>query len=303
MPCYFPLKAYKDVDLRDRSKTQIVFNRARSWRGERLDLACGQCIGCRLEKARQWAIRCVHEASLYPENSFITLTYDPQHIPPNGSLCLRDFQLFMKRLRKWAKKPIRYYHCGEYGETTQRPHYHSLLFNLDFQDKIPFGRKNNIPTYTSDTLSRLWGKGFAVSGEVSFDSAGYVARYALKKVNGKNAKEHYGGLKPEYSTMSRRPGIGFRWIEQFYRDVYPRDGVVINGTVTRPPRYYDDFFGKKSASELALLKIEREKNEKFIDWDYKGIIRRISDSCDIRLIEKEKTKKGEVGILKRHKGW
>src|SRR6185436_16893236 len=130
----------------------------------------------------------------------------------------------------------RYFHCGEYGEQLGRPHYHALLFNYDFDDKRFFSQRGGNSVYTSDKLSRLWGNGFSVIGEVTFDSAAYVARYVMKKVTGVRAEEHYQGRRPEYTTMSRRPGIGKGWYEKFKTDVYPRDRVVVRGVHTRPPR-------------------------------------------------------------------
>lgn len=302
MPCYHPLHAFKGKS-EDKQKTLVTFKRSDSWKGERIELPCGQCIGCRLERARMWAVRCVHEASLHEENCFITLTYDNEHLPENGSLCIRDFQLFMKKLRKSSEKKIRYFHCGEYGETFARPHYHALLFGYDFKDKKYFSERNGNVTYISNKLSELWEKGFTTVAGVSFESAGYVARYSLKKVSGKNSEDHYGIMQPEYCTMSRRPGIGRGWYSKYSGDVHTLDRVIINGVATRPPRYYDNILGKQDPSALALLKIEREKNEKFVVTDRKNgrdIVE--SDSCDRRLVEKEKTKMSQIGtLISRHK--
>lgn len=302
MPCYYPLHAYR-AKSKDVQKTEIAFRRLDSWRGQRLELPCGQCIGCRLEKARQWATRCVHEASLYEDNCFITLTYNDENLPKDGSLCLRDFQLFMKRLRKSSEKSIRYFHCGEYGEeNTNRPHYHALLFNYDFSDKQPFSKRNGYQTYTSNTLSELWRKGHALTGSLTFESAGYVARYTLKKVTGKDSGDYYGVMQPPYATMSRRPGIGKGWFDKYSGDVYPIDRVIVNGVHTRPPRYYDNLLGKKDASTLAILKIKRENlNEKFVEDVVDGVTIQVSDSDGKRLVEKEKTKIGQIKLLNRHK--
>lgn len=302
MPCYHPLHAYRGKS-KDVQKTLIAFKRSDSWRGERIELPCGQCIGCRLERARMWAVRCVHEASLYEKNCFITLTYDKKYLPENGSLCLEHFQKFMKRLRKRYGSGIRYFHCGEYGDENRRPHYHALLFNHDFMDKTFFSERNGYKAYTSQELSELWQKGFTVVADVSFESAGYVARYSMKKITGEKAKVHYGDLHAEYATMSRRPGIGKNWYLKYAGDVYPNDRVIINGTHTRPPRYYDDLLGKADPSTLALIKIEREKDaQKYVQTDTingKPIFE--SDSSDSRLIEKEKTKLGQISLLNRHK--
>lgn len=302
MPCYYPLHAYKGKS-EDSYKTKISFQRSGSWRGERIDLPCGQCIGCRLERSRQWAVRCVHESSLYEKNSFITLTYDDKHLPENNSLNLCHYQLFMKRLRKKYGSGIRYFHCGEYGEELGRPHYHGLLFNHDFEDKKYYSEREKIKLYTSDSLSALWPYGHSIIGEVTFESAGYVARYNLKKVTGKNSKEYYGEKKPEYCTMSRRPGIGKGWYDKYRGDVYNYDRVIIRGSVSKPPKYYDGLLQKDDPSTLALIKIQRENDsKKFVCTDVingKSIME--SDSSDRRLIEKETTKKGQLAMLMRHK--
>lgn len=300
MPCYFPLRAYKGKS-EDGCKIRVVFRRPESWRGESLSLPCGQCVGCRLERSRQWATRCVHEASLYEDNCFVTLTYDDEHLPKDGGLVLEDFQLFMKRLRKKYGKGVRYYHCGEYGEQFKRPHYHALLFNHDFRDKKFFSERNGNRVFTSDTLSGLWKKGFSVIGDVTFESAAYVARYVMKKVTGGPAKEFYGERRPEYSTMSRRPGIGKAWFDKYRGDVYPADRVIIRGAISRPPRFYDTQLGKVDASSLALLKIEREKNSwKFVE-DYLSNGKRIlvPDNCDSRLRVKEVVKRAQIATLRR----
>lgn len=302
MPCYSPLHAYKGKS-NDADKIKITFRRGDSWRGEKLDLPCGQCVGCRLERSRQWAVRCMHEASLYDENSFLTLTYNDENIPPSGSLVKSDFQDFMKRLRKSiAPKKVRYYHCGEYGETLARPHYHALLFGHDFEDKKFFSKRGENSLFVSDTLSKLWPFGFSVVGEVTFQSAAYVARYVMKKVTGEKAVDHYGERVPEYTTMSRRPGIGKGWYEKFKADVYPHDRVIVRGYPTRPPRFYDEQLGREDRSTLERLKIKREKengNRFVTDVLSDGRRIRVADNSFPRLAVKEEVKKAQLKNLVR----
>jgi hypothetical protein len=267
MPCYRPLKGYRSRIVNPSSgKRSIVFNVREGFVDMPADVPCGQCIGCRLERSRQWAIRCVHEASLYEANSFITLTYSDDHLPSSGSLDLKHFQDFMKRLRFRFGSGIRFYHCGEYGERFSRPHYHACLFNFDFSDKLLFRTVRGLRLYTSESLQELWPFGFSTVGSVTFESAAYVARYITKKVLGSDSSSHYGNRIPEYQTMSRRPGIGKLWLDSFFSDVYPSDSVVIRGREMRPPKYYDrqlevsnpDLFARVKAcrrrfGELALL--------------------------------------------------
>lgn len=199
-------------------------------------LPCGQCIGCRLERSRQWAIRISHEASFYDKNCFITLTYMDKYCP--SSLDLREFQLFMKRLRKKFGAGIRFFHCGEYGDLHQRPHYHACLLNFDFPDKKLYRVKNGYNYYLSESLADLWPFGIHLISDLTFDSAGYVARYVLKKLTGDSAAA-YGDRKPPYVTMSRRPGIGRAWIDKYLEQTYSHDFLVVNGHKCLPPRFYD----------------------------------------------------------------
>jgi len=237
----------------------------------RITLPCGQCTGCRLERSRQWAIRCSHEASLYDENSFITLTYKDDALPPYGSLQKAHFQKFMKRLRKANPgRKIRYYHCGEYGDDLGRPHYHACLFNYDFPDRVLFKETGETKLYSSKTLERLWPFGFSTIGDVTFKSAAYVARYVMKKVTGRKSEEHYSVVdektgeiilrQPEYTTMSLKPGIGAGWYEKWSSDVYPSDEIIIEGRSIKPPRFYDNKYELTNPKEFNLIKMEREQH-------------------------------------------
>ncbi len=248
MACDYPISGW-----RPREGTRIVFDSKQGWSDRPVTIPCGRCTGCRLEHSRQWAVRCVHESQMHQENSFITLTYNDDHLPKGGTLVKSDFQNFMKRLRKHylpkgTKRKIRYYMCGEYGEKTLRPHYHACLFGLDFQDKKLWTTQNEHRVYTSQELSSLWSQdgeslGFSTIGQVTFQSAAYVARYIMKKITGDLAADHYRGRQPEYTTMSRRPGLAKTWIEKYHEtDVSHDDHVILNGKTFRPPRYYDNHF-------------------------------------------------------------
>jgi len=270
MPCYHPLKGYPSKERNPSGKRSIVFNPSQGYRDLEIDLPCGQCIGCRLERSRKWAIRCVHEASLYENNSFITLTYAPENLPAEGTLVLKHFQDFMKRLRKrFPEEKIRFFHCGEYGEKTQRPHYHACLFNFDFNDKKLLKINNDQKYYESATLQSLWPHGHSMTGAVTFESAAYVARYITKKITGEKAHEHYNTInyqtgeilaerKPEYVTMSRRPGIGKPWYEKFKTDIYPDDFVVIRGKKMSVPKVYDKYLEISDPRLYARIKSKRK---------------------------------------------
>jgi hypothetical protein len=282
MPCFHPVTAWRSKDVNpDTGKRPMVFNPKMAYQADAPEkLPCGQCVGCRLERSRQWAIRCMHEAQMHEQNCFITLTFSPEALEQREnmwSLDVRDWQLFMKKLRKKYGSGIRFYHCGEYGEKNRRPHYHACIFGFDFPDKelwkvTPTGHR----LYISRSLEELWPYGFSTIGDVTFESAAYVARYIMKKINGDKADEHYewiddetgevSPLRPEYTTMSRRPGIGRTWCDRYIDDVYPHDFVVVNGVKMRPPKYYDGVLATVRPYEFDEVKENRLINaEKHVD--------------------------------------
>ena len=185
-------------------------------------------------------MRIVHEASLYESNLFLTLTYSDENLPADESLDVEHWKLFMKRLKKkYGGKSIRFYHCGEYGDTTHRPHYHAIVFNHEFRDR-QFHKQTESGSnlYTSETLDKIWGLGNCYIGDVTFESAAYCARYVMKKLTGGRADE-YGSRRPEYSTQSRRPGVGRPWLDKWKSDTYPHDYCIINRKYGPPTQYYD----------------------------------------------------------------
>ena len=255
MPCYTPLTGYRSTS------GGITFSKKQAWSDlPPLEIPCGQCVGCRLERSRQWALRCVHEASLHDDNCFITLTYDDDHLPPGGTLVKKHFQDFMKRLRKDVQPTrIRYYACGEYGDRTFRPHYHALLFNYRPSDLVLIGKgptEDRHPYYGSESLAQTWGYGHVTVGECTFESAAYCARYVMKKQTGRAAADHYGDRLPEFNLMSRRPGIGKDWYNQFKSDLYPHDFTVLNNKKMRPPKVYDTYY-EQDGGDIEALKTKR----------------------------------------------
>jgi len=272
-----------------------------------MEVPCGQCIGCRIDRSRSWAIRCVHEAQLYDDNCFITLTYRNEDLPWDGSLDVKHFQDFMKRLRRhFETQEIRFFHCGEYGEKNLRPHYHACLFNIKFEDQTLFKQSNGNDIFTSNTLTKLWPFGFSTIGNVTWQSAGYCARYIMKKLNGNAANEpgedgttHYENLdketgeiiqlKKEYTTMSRRPGLGYGWFQLYKNDLYPHDFVVMDGKKHPIPRYYDILMGRENPQLIEELK---EKRAKYAAEN------QIDNTCD-RLRVREKCKEHQLSRLPR----
>lgn len=309
MACYDPLTAYlMPYMIGGKLKNEISFKECPD--SNKIQLPCGQCVGCRLEKSRQWAIRCMHEAQLHEKNCFITLTYNEENLK-SRSLNHTDFQKFLKRFRKAiAPARLRYYMAGEYGSRFGRPHFHACIFGYDFHDKKLLKRTSSGSLiYRSSQLEELWPYGYSSIGDVTFESAAYIARYIMQKYNGEmdrnnpskhiTREHHYTycdlstgeliKLKPEYNRMSLKPGIGAEWIKRYRSDVYPNDYVVINGKKTKPPRYYDKIQEIDYPFEYEEISHKREKAAKL----------RHEDNTLDRLAVKEQVTKAKLRLLKR----
>lgn len=262
MPCFGPITAYRPrIGSGD---TRLVFRKIDSETGIPIKLPCGKCPGCKLEQSRQWAVRCMHEKRLHSASMFLTLTYDNDHLPPDGSLVKSDLTNFLKRL--WHENnSLRYFACGEYGAHTDRPHYHVLVLNQDLPDKRPVTTGAKYTLYESPTLSRLWPYGHSAIGDVTFESAAYVARYCMKKRQ--NGKTRTDGKTPEYIVMSRRPGIGAGYFEKYQSEIINHDTIIVNGVPAALPRFYDNkLAGLTGLSEqmglytkLELIKLKRRR--------------------------------------------
>lgn len=301
MACSHPLAAYQSAS------GAITFKRRRETR-RRLSLPCGQCIRCKLQTSGEWATRCMHEAKLYDQNCFLTLTLDNSSLNRNLSLDHTMFQKFMKRLRKKFSRPdIRYFMCGEYGEQHQRPHYHACIFNLDFPDKLYYKRNGDNTYYTSHILTKLWPFGFATIGTLTYESAAYVARYATKAATQKYCTEQKTSRtfayelydyesgeiherKPEYGRSSNRPGIGLPWLLKYFSDVYPKGQVLLKNKHTKAPKYYD-----KKFKELHLT----GEYERMLATREREALKQAHDNTAPRLKVKEEV---AIANLKRNKG-
>lgn len=259
---------------------------------------CGKCAGCRIDKSREWANRCMLELQYHDSAYFVTLTYNDQHVPksaygssdtgeaiPALSLCKKDFQLFMKRLRERCKDDkIRFFGCGEYGGQTFRPHYHVILFGLHLDDLVPFsGTDRGYMYYLSDTIQKAWSvydpdtqsfdpMGHVLVGNVTWETCAYTARYVMKKLDGP-AGQLYTDFNVEkpFSLMSRKPGIARQYYDD-HPDVYDYEFINVStatgGMKFRPPKYFDRLFDvdfpDQSIENKALrqrLADERQKAE------------------------------------------
>lgn len=238
-------------------------------------IPCRQCINCRLSHSREWALRCMHEAQMHENNVFLTLTYDNESLPfvetHEGvfpSLDPEHLTKFWKDLRSYIDYYVgdlkfKYFACGEYGELYGRPHYHACVFNLDFADKelVTCFRGNRL--YQSDILDQIWSRGQARIGDVTYQSAAYVARYVMKKRRGDAVKD-YRGRVPEFQRQSQ--GLSKSWILENMSDVYPHDYCVVDGFKQKVPRYYDKVLEQLDPETLQLIKSQRRDSLSDCNW-------------------------------------
>lgn len=297
MSCTAPLTAYKSQQLKTDKGKALVFFKPEDSKGlpyEIISLPCGQCITCRLTKSQSWALRIMHEASLYKTNSFLTLTYRDASLPSGESLNMDHPREFMRTFRRdtpgqtsvhWHKnrRPIRYLQVGEYGDEFDRPHYHLCLFNFDPQDKVFIRKtKSGEKIYSSEYITRYWPHGDSYVGTLTHKSAAYVARYCLKKLTGPDEIKDHVKVDPETGecwfveppkiSMSNRPGIGKAWFDKFKTDCFPSDYLIYDNRKYPVPKYYDRLLEQNVPTELETIKklrrIKAEKNKRTTQQRY-----------------------------------
>lgn len=219
-----------------------------------VEIPCGKCDACVEQKTKSWAIRCCLEAGQYSDNCFLTLTYSPKCVP---FVKKQDIFKFIKALRNKYGAGIRYYGVFEYGTQSDRPHFHIILFNFFPQDSEivapgPFGGYY----YKSKELQSLWKFGFVSVGDLSFNSCAYVARYCNKKIKDNGVIHKI----PEFSFMSRRPGIGENYFRDHYESLVATDKIYapIEGRYSFSSfRYFDKLIEKIDPFKLQELKDRR----------------------------------------------
>ena len=265
VPCTSP----RTVGFKDDGKTISWSQKEYSKEFASFQLPCGKCLECRLAYAREWAIRCVHEASMHEKNIFLTLTYNDESLK-SPKLIYSDVQNFIKKLRKrpYSKdgqfvhksedpEPMGFFVTGEYGEQTKRPHWHLIVFNYEPNDGMhKYTHVSGDVVKTSATIDKLWGKGNAEYGPVNKETAGYCARYAAKKLTHGNDGEH------EYEPISKKSSkhaIGKTWLQKNFRDVFNYGKLVLeDGTEVPIPRYYEKWLKEHQPVEW-LSYIQRIK--------------------------------------------
>lgn len=259
MACVSPIRAWSHKEyLTDNGKKSISFSYPNGYlhKYDSISIPCGKCEGCRSAHALMWAVRCYHESTQHLMNSFITLTYDDEHLPVDGKINKRDLQLFFKRLRK--KYKFRYFAVGEYGEATRRPHYHAIIFGQNFMhDKEPI----NEILYTSETLAKAWGKGLISVGEVNIKSIMYAAGYAQKKIADPDT----------FNLMSRKPAIGTAWLNKYKDELIQNGFVVIDGQKFTIPKHYIRVYEEDFSDVVANnLKLAEQQDALYLENGARG---------------------------------
>lgn len=251
----------------------------------RLNIPCGECIECQSEKARQWAIRIAHEAQLWEENSFVTLSYADEHLPEHNSLKYEDLEAFWDRFRSWARRQgkirPRYYSVGEYGDKSLRPHYHACIFGYAFTEERIMLRGGTKPLWTNTFLQNMWGKGHVSVGMLNFATARYTASYVTKKLKSKQkyvrVDEDTGELIPleqPRALMSRN--IAKEWWDKYRHQVSANDQVVINGDAQKPPKVYDRWLSARSEVAGEMIKEERMKKAQTLTQEQRDARARVT---------------------------
>jgi len=233
MKCADPILCYTDSNGKRRFRHFTLANPDFKKFAQQV-FSCGKCLFCRKKKSYELASRCVLHASLYDKNCFLTLTYDEKKQGYNNELRYSDIQKFKKRLRQECirkeNKKIEIFNVHEYGRNGKK-HWHLIIFNHDFDDKIIFTRKNSIPLYTSKTLERLWPFGFNTIGDVTEASAMYQAQYMEKDI-----RLNYSFSKKK--SKSNHSGIGRAYFQKHFRDILRLGYIPINGQKLPVPRYF-----------------------------------------------------------------
>lgn len=340
MTCYKPIQAWQRPEYPIyageneeylKKLNRISFHEIPNWIP--ITIPCGKCIGCKMEKVKSHSTRCTLEASQWKNNCFITLTYS-NHIkrkdgkpayPEDNKLHKEDIQLFIKKLRKkytgieeWTnpntkkiEKPIRYFGCGEHGPKTNRVHWHFCIFNWKPKDLKLYKteNKNGKPytLWTSKELSKLWGYGFVVVGNLTEETANYVARYTTKKIK----------TEDECLMMSRNPGIA-KWNWQKNAEKYKEYGILVHNTkgTTRQnlPKYFKKLWKQENREEYEQANYENKqkmkqlKNEQAESLNYTENFTKSELSTDIKNElkfdiynkKREKHKIEQINLLKRN---
>lgn len=280
MACHHPKPAYLSTE----GKVTFVRREKALGKSAFIHVRCGMCLGCKADHARDWAIRCYHEAQFHDHSCFVTLTYSPEHLPPSGTLNKSDLQLFFRRFRK-AGNRIRYFAAGEYGTKKGRPHYHAILFGYRARpDALVRVSDKGHPQWRDDQIQKYWHYGEATWGAFHPSTASYVASYTADKLKSYAADEPdpetglrpyevmdrdgvIMQLQPEFQLQSLKPAIGYSWLQKYWREVFPKDSVVMNGKEYPPPRYYYKWLKENHPAHYKLVQMNRKAKSLEIPYE------------------------------------
>lgn len=222
-------------------------------KAEGIPVPCGKCLSCRINRSTEWGLRAVLELAAWDYQAvWLGLSYDPEHLPENGSIRKKHLQDYIKRVRgKGAKKKVKYFGCGEYGETTSRPHYHLILYGIS-QEEI-------------ETVKEHWHFGYVKVGTVTYESARYTAGYQLKKWMTKKDKEEYvaQGLEAPFQISSN--GFGLQWCLE-NQEILKRELKLEHKGKEHPlPRYFRKKLDLNAKSYYDyIIQIKEEKLDEWI---------------------------------------
>lgn len=242
MACHHPFRMW-------RYNGKVSLRRPQSDDAEAMEMPCGGCLGCRMDRARSWAIRCSLELQNHAKACWVTLTYSDENLPAYRSVRRDHLSGYLKRLRaRIAPEKVRFFGCGEYGERGGRPHYHAILYGLERDESH---------------ITKAWQFGHVGLHALTPQAIRYVAGYCAKKEGwhglfqealDKETGELYGREAP-FILMSRNPGIGGD-ARKFWKS-WSRFAVM-DGTKYPVPRYLHEAF-KKFADPALVEEVQHEK--------------------------------------------
>lgn len=213
-----------------------------------VEIPCGKCLGCRIQRCKEWTERGLHELEAHKESSFVTLTYSDDYLPHHGNLVRSHLSLFFKRLREDLRKDgrkVRYFACGEYGEKYGRPHYHAIIFGIGVDDY--------------ERVREEWSSGMVYFGSVTRFSIQYVARYITDMYSGKrDPLAHLHSVRP-FQVQSQ--GLGKEWLDAHKDQVLYDVGLRRKGKIEGMPRYYR----KRLGEELSQDDIDQRAKRRIVE--------------------------------------
>lgn len=257
MNCIWPVRVY--------SVNPLVYP-------EGLLVPCGKCIHCKIQKRNEWSLRVLHESDYHEKKTFLTLTYSDDKVPENFSLRKEHLQGFIKRLRNYIDNKIRYFACGEYGSNTERPHYHGILFGVDYWDQL--------------YVKKAWNQGFISLGSVTPKSIQYVVKYIDKQYNGELADVLYDQTGRERPFRLVSQGLGKQYAIDNKEQLQQMGYISVFGTKHSIPRYY-----------LDIAEVDIKQCQEYIDNKSTALIKEVLDIDDMSLRDARK----RVNISERNK--